>query len=148
MEARWSREVAANKPSGCEPGCWYNFSQNRTHAWAASALPPMGRAVARPGPPTGQRGQAETPVVQPQIQGPARFSQPFGQPFHPPVQAHQGRQTDGFPPGCVRRILFPDLDESVAPGESFRGQRLWKGLPGKLSQNIGIFFTTGGMNQP
>ena len=58
MEARWSRAVAANKPSGCEPGCWYNFSQNRTHAWAVSALPPMGRAVARPGLPAGQHGQA------------------------------------------------------------------------------------------
>jgi hypothetical protein len=138
MEARWSRAVAANKPSGCEPGCWYNFSQNRTHAWAVSALPPMGRAVARPGPPTGQRGQAEMPVFRRQIQGPARFSQP----------PHQRAQANGFLPGRVRRILFPDLDESVAPGESFRGQRLRKGLPGKLSQNIGIFFTTGGMNQP
>jgi hypothetical protein len=87
------------------------------------------------------------PVVRPQIQGPAGFSQPFGQPFHPPVQPHQGRQTDGFLPGGGSRILFPDLDESVAPGEGFRGQRFRKGLPGKFSQNIGIFFTTDGESQ-
>jgi len=87
------------------------------------------------------------PVVPHQIQGPARFCQPFGQPFRPPVQPHQGRQTDGFPPGCGRTILFPASDESVAPGEGFRGQRLRKGLPGKFSQNIGIFFITDGESQ-
>jgi hypothetical protein len=98
-------------------------------------LTPMGRGVARPGPPAGQRGQPGMPVFRRQIQGPARFSQPFGQPFRPPVQPHQGCQTDGFLLGRGSRILFPGLDESVTPGHGFRGQRLRKGPVGEFLKN-------------
>ena len=40
-------------------------------------------------------------------------------------------------------FAFPN-NASASLGEGFRGQRLRKGLPGKFSQNIGIFFTTDG----